>query len=449
MRKFLLLFLFLFGTAFAENDCANEVAVESPLWVKEGVVYSLYLRNFTPNGDFHGATEKLEHLQKLGVNIVWLLPIHPIGKEKRKGTIGSPYSIKDYYAINPAYGNKTDFKQFVKRAHELGLKVILDIVANHTSWDNGLINRADFYKRDASNKIIPPIADWHDVAALDYNQEKVRTYMTDVMKYWLKEYDLDGFRLDAAEMVPVDFWEEARSELHTIKPDIFLLGESDHPEALVDAFDADYAWRFESAVEEIMINGAPATDTLKTALAYEQENYPKGSLHLRFIDNHDKKRALIRYGEKGSLAAAALVFTFNGIPLIYNGMELGDTSESMAPALFEKVPIFWKSQLIRPEFFNFYQKLIALRQDHSALQDGETVWVENSDQNRIVTFLRKNDEENLFVAINLSNQPFKGEVSLAEIEEAVDITPNQPESQFSFPELTLKPWEFRIYQLEN
>ncbi|MBA3722247.1 MAG: alpha-amylase [Parachlamydiaceae bacterium] len=424
-------------------------ALQGPNWVREGVIYSIFTRNFSSEGDFQGITNKLEALKNLGITTIWLLPIHPIGQKMKKGSIGSPYCIQDYYAFYPSYGNKEDFQRLVNRAHQLGLKVIIDMVANHTSWDSVLMNNPDFYKHDIQGNIIPPIPDWHDVAALEYNNPDVRTYMINMIKYWLTEFNLDGFRFDAAGMVPLDFWQQMRKELHEINPNILLLGEGDNPQALAKAFDLDYSWDFERALNNIIQNGAPATSSLQSVLALEQSKFPKNALHLRFSDNHDKKRAITRYGEKASLAVSALIFTFEGVPLIYNGMEVGDTTESTDPALFEKAPIQWHNNVIRPEFKAFYQHMIALRKKHHSLRDGELVWLKNSDNSRIVTYLRKSNDEEFFIAINLSNRPFEGNVENGANNNYTDVTtPLNGESASSgsvnFPSISLKPWEYRI-----
>lgn len=415
---------------FALLASISSLSSDAPSWVEDGVVYSIFPRDFSPTGDLPGVTEKLGDLKKLGVSILWLLPIHPIGQKMKKGTIGSPYSIRDYYAIDPVYGTKADLKKLVAKTHELEMKIILDAVVNHTAWDSVMMKQPEFYLHDAKGNIIPPVADWYDVAALDYNNPHLRAYILDMLKYWLKEFDLDGFRCDAAGMVPLDFWVEVRTELQKIKPDILLLAEGDNPEAMVKAFNLDYAWKFEGVLSDVLENGAPATASLKAVLEYEKKAFPPGSLHLRFSDNHDKARAVVRFGAKGALAASALIFTINGVPMIYNGMEVGDSSESTAPALFEKIPIFWKTAEIRPQFFPFYQQMIAMRKEHPVLRDGEMVWLENSESSRIVTYLRKSKEETFFIAINFSNQPFTGTVS-----------GSKP--------LSLKAWESSINRVSN
>src|SRR5258708_24476004 len=204
-------------------------ARDSPAWVHDGVIYEVFPRQFSAQGDFNGVTAQLDRLQQLGVNILWLMPIHPVGRLKAKGTLGSPYAVRDYYAINPEYGTAADLHRLVHEAHQRHLKLIIDIVANHTAWDSVMMKTPEFYTHDASGKIIPPMPDWSDVADLNYDNAQLRRYMIDMLKYWIREFDLDGFRCDAAGMVPTDFWEQARTELNALQPAILMLAEGGDP----------------------------------------------------------------------------------------------------------------------------------------------------------------------------------------------------------------------------
>src|SRR6267154_3913689 len=212
-------------------------ARSSPAWVHDGVIYEIFPRQFSAQGDFNGVTAQLDRLQQLGVTILWLMPIHPVGKLKAKGTLGSPYAVRDYYGINPAYGAATDLHRLIDEAHRRGLKVIIDIVANHTAWDSVMMNTPAFYSHDAAGHIIPPRPDWADVAGLNYANPTLRRYMIDMLKHWVREFDLDGFRCDAAGLVPTEFWEQARVELDALKPGLFMLAEWDQPALMARAFD--------------------------------------------------------------------------------------------------------------------------------------------------------------------------------------------------------------------
>jgi cyclomaltodextrinase / maltogenic alpha-amylase / neopullulanase len=435
----------------APRDFSKESARgDVPQWVKNGVFYEIFPRQFSSQGNFNGVTAQLDRLKDLGVNILWLMPIHPIGQEKKKGTIGSPYAVRDYYAINPDYGTKEDLKRLVAEAHRRDLKVIIDIVANHTSWDSVMMKTPAFYTRDATGKIVPPVADWADVADLNYEDPALRAYILDVLKSWIREYDLDGFRCDVAGFVPTDFWEKARDDLEKIKPDIVMLAEWDSPDLLVKAFDVDYAWPFHHALSDAAIGIRPAS-AVRTAWEEELRKFPRGALHMRFVDNHDEKRAIARFGERASLAAATIALTLDGVPLVYNGMEVGDTTESGAPALFERLPILWQIAERRPEFPRFFKRMIALRRANPALQQGEVVWLRNGDDTRVVTYLRRTGSEEFLIAVNLSNKPFTGFVEAPG--EFVDVTPDITTQaaeakalRAAVPALALDSWGFRIFK---
>ena len=396
-------------------------------WVRDGVIYEIYPRAFSQQGNFNAITARLDELRDLGVTILWLMPIHPIGQEKKKGTIGSPYAVRDYYAINPDYGTADDLKRLVREAHARGMKVIIDVVANHTSWDSVLMKHPEFYKRDAQGNITYPY-DWYDIAALNYSNQQLRRYMIDMLKFWIREFDLDGFRCDVAGEVPTDFWERARIELEQVKPDIVMLAEAHKAELLVKAFDLDYSWPLHSALTKVLQGEAPAS-VLREEWEKEVKDWPAGALHMRFSDNHDERRAIARFGERAALAASAFVFTLDGVPMIYNGMEVGDTTESGAPALFEKLPIFWSIADRRPEFRKFYKEMMARRRGSKALRRGTLEWVKNSDESRVVSFVRRFEGEEVLVTINFSNRPFAGtvrgsSVSLSAWESKID-TPDK------------------------
>lgn len=430
------------------RDWSKEQARPVRDWVRDGVIYEIFPRAFSPEGNFRGIIAQLDRLKSLGVTILWLMPIHPIGQERKKGTIGSPYAVRDYYAINPDYGTAADLKRLVAEAHQRGMRVILDMVANHTAWDSVMMKNPDFYTRDAQGRIVPPVPDWADVADLDYNNPRLRAYMLDVLRYWVREFDIDGYRCDVAGMVPTDFWETARAELEKIKPDIVMLAEWHSPDLLVKAFDLDYSWPLHNALTDVLMGSAPAT-VLRATWEEERARFPRGALHMRFSDNHDERRAIARFGERGALAASALVFTLDGVPMIYNGMEVGDTTESGAPALFERQPIFWAIAERRPEFPRFYERIVALRREHAALRRGELIWLTNSDEARVVTFLRRDDKDEMLVAINFSNRPFLGTVEVAGSASFVEIAPPLAAGRArptALPVLSLDAYGFRLFR---
>ncbi|HVO10342.1 MAG TPA: alpha-amylase family glycosyl hydrolase [Vicinamibacteria bacterium] len=446
------------GQPAGGRDFSRQTARAAPGWARDAVVYEIFPRDFSAEGDLAGVTASLDRLRDLGVTVIWLMPIHPIGEARRKGTFGSPYSIRDYYAVNPDYGTVDDLRRLVREAHARGLRVILDVVANHTSWDSVMMRTPELYVRDAAGRVQPPNADWSDVAKLDYANPKTRAYMTAMMAHWLREAEVDGFRCDVAGLVPTDFWEQARSALEAVRPDLFLLAEWSSPDLLPKAFDADYAWPFHAALTRVLSLGAPASE-LRAAWEEERRVFPQGSLHLRFSDNHDEKRAIARFGEPAALAAQALVFTLDGIPLVYNGMEVGDTTESGGAALSEKLPVFWAIAERRPEFPRFYREMIALRRAHAALRRGATRWLDNAAADRLVSFLRSDGEEEILVAVNLSSRPLEATLRLAHGTAFSEITPAIPHPvqpggavpprelrPVELPSIALDAWGFRIFR---
>ena len=460
MMSTILLTSYVATYAQTQRDFSKEAARQVRPWVRDGVVYEIYPRTFSKEGNFNGVTMGLDRLKELGVDILWLMPIHPVGQEKKKGSIGSPYAVRDFYAINPDYGTKEDLQRLIAEAHRRGMKVIIDIVANHTSWDSVMMKTPEFYTRDASGKVIPPVPDWADVADLNYNNSQLRAYMLDMLKFWLREYKLDGFRCDVAGFVPTDFWEGARAELEKINPDIIMLAEWHEPELLVKAFDLDYAWPFHAALMDVLQGRKEAT-ALRAAWDDERAKFPRNALHMRFSDNHDERRAIARFGEPAALAASVLMFTIDGVPMLYNGMEVGDTTESGAPALFERLPIFWQIAERRPEFPRFYKQIIALRKANPALRRGRVEWLKNSDDARVLTYARRDGDEEILVAINFSNRPFVGLVEAAGGASFIDVTPDvspplrpgesAPQSVVRartviLPALALDAWGYRIYR---
>jgi cyclomaltodextrinase / maltogenic alpha-amylase / neopullulanase len=431
------------------RDFSKDDARPSPDWVKDAVIYQIFERQYSQKGDFNAITNDLDRLKNLGVTVLWLMPIHPIGKLKSKGTIGSPYAVQDFYAINPDYGTKEDFKKLVSEAHKRGLKVIIDIVANHTAWDSVMMKNKAYYTQDKAGNIIPPVPDWADVADLNYDNPELRKYMTAMLVSWIRDYDLDGFRCDVAGFVPIDFWENARAEVDKIKPETIWLAEWESPELLSKAFNLDYSWENHGMLTQVLHGQKPASE-IRRVWTEQNAKYEKGALRMRFSDNHDERRAIVRFGEKGALAAEVLAFTFDGVPLIYNGMEAGDTAESGAPALFEKLPIFWGFAERRPEFPRFYKSMIELRKNSIALRRGDLTWLKNSDESKVLTFVRKSGSEEILVAINMSNQPFFGAVEASGNYE--EITPNLADdktkivSNNALPSLSLDAFGFRLFR---
>ena len=426
-------------------DAAPAAARQSPEWLRDAVIYEVYPRAFSPTADFKGVTAQLDRLKALGVTVLWLMPIHPTGKLKAKGTLGSPYAVRDFDAINPDYGTPDDLKRLVDAAHRRGMKVFIDIVINHTAWDSVLIEKhPDWYTHDSAGKIVPPNPDWVDVADLDWSRPALRQYMSEMLVRWLRDYGLDGFRCDYASGVPTDFWESVRPELDRVRPGLAFLAEADDPALLSKAFDVDYAWDFYHAMSDALAGREPASH-VREVWQRAEARYPRGALRLRFSDNHDQLRTTGQAGLPAALAASALMFTLDGVPLLYNGMEVGDTTESAAPALFERMPISWEMAERRPQVNSYYRALAALRHAHPALTRGSVRWLRNSDEARVLSYERATTGESLVIAVNLSSQPWSGLVD-ALAGEYEDITPENAQRTAALPALFLAPWQFRVFR---
>ena len=438
----------LSSAALAQTATAPQAASarKSADWIRDSVIYQIWERAYSEKGDFASITKDLDRFKALGVNVLWLMPVNPVGQAKKKGSLGSPYAVKDYYGVNPEYGTKEDLKTLVKEAHKRGLKVIVDVVINHTAWDNTLIDtHPEFYKKNAAGQIIAPVPEWADVAGLDYSQPAVRKYMIEMLKSWIVEYDLDGFRCDVALLIPTAFWEEARREIDKVKPDTLWLAEAEKPDLMVNAFDLDYSWKLHHAITAVVQGTKPASE-IRTIIEDQEREYPRGAMRLRFIDNHDERRAIARLGEPGALAVQSLIFMLDGVPLIYNGMEAGDTSESGDPALFEKIPIFWAFAKRRPEFPATYRSLADLRRSQPALRRGSLVWLDNSDDARIVTFVRKLGNDEIVIALNLSNRPFAGTVKTDGRFDELTPTDGKVRAADPLPAIALRSWQMRVFR---
>jgi len=438
--------LAMFSAAASEPAATNAIPRKSPDWLRSAVVYEIFPRNFSAAGDFNAITARLDELKNLGADILWLMPIHPLGEKLKKGTLGSPYCVRDFYAINPAYGTTNDFKRLIAEAHQRGLKVIMDIVAGHTAWDSVLMAHPEFYKKDANGKINPPYPDWTDVAELDYANSDLRRYMIDMMKYWSQAYGVDGFRCDTAFTVPVDFWEAARTELEQVNPQIIIITDSGAKPALLSkAFDVDYAGNFFSTLDQVMSSEEPA-QLLRESWEHTQQQFPTGALHLRFTDHHNETRATARYGVTGALAAQVLMLTLDGVPLFYNGMEVGDANESADPALFEKMPVFWQPGG-RPPLRDIYRDLIKLRKQHAAFVNPDVFWLQNSASGEVVSFLRRDDKDEYLVLINLSSRNVAGTIELPDVQgfEPVTISGRAKPVDIVLPDFHLGGYGWFIY----
>lgn len=415
-------------------------------WSRNATIYEVNIRQFTPEGTFKAFEKELPRLQKMGIGILWLMPVNPIGVKNRKGTLGSYYAVKDYYGINPEFGSEKDFKNLVNRIHSLGMKVIIDWVANHTSWDNVLIDKhPEWYTKDSTDKIIAPVADWTDVADLDYTKQGLRDYMKEVMCFWLREYDIDGFRCDVAGMIPVDFWNETVPALRQIKP-IFMLAEEEQPDMHDTAFDATYSWQMYRAMNDIA-KGKTTAKKIDSLLAADQKNYPADAYRMRFTSNHDENTwtgtEFERLGS-GARTFAVLTFTLPGIPLIYSGQEAANAKRLR---FFDKDTIQWGSFTLE----EFYSSLIALKKSSDLIASGDSggafIKVPTTNDRQVYCFIRKKAEHRLLVLLNFSDTDQSIQLKGKDFQGLYKSYPSGSEIKLKDGErMTLVPWQYLVYE---
>jgi cyclomaltodextrinase len=369
-------------------------------WVKDAVIYEVYLRSFSKEGTFKTLEARIPELKKMGVTIVSLMPIHPIGELYRKGNLGSPYAVKDFYAVNPEYGTLHDFQSLVNALHQQDLKIVIDLVANYAAWDSELLmEHPDWFQHNEEGAIVSPKIDLFDVALLDYHQHEPRKYMIAVMSYWVKEFDVDGFKCTMAESIPIDFWNAARKEVDKIKP-VIMISEYSRPEYHIKAFDLTYSWRMYPLLSSI-VNKTASVSALDDLLKYESFQFPKESLRLRFGETQEKienTQTYIKFNPQEAKAIAVLKFMIPGVPFIYNGEEVGNSKRLN---LFDKAEIDWSRG---KDFRELYEHLITLRRVHPALRYGSYSSLPNSEYKTVYSFLRSSQRDSLITVMNFGNE---------------------------------------------
>jgi len=373
----------------------------SPEWSKNLTIYEVNLRQYTPQGTLRAFREHLPRLKSLGVGILWFMPIQPIGTVNRKGTLGSYYSVQDYYGINPDFGTLDEFKSLVDEIHELDMYVILDWVANHTAWDNPMSSEhPEWYtKNDEGNFQPPPGTNWDDVIDLDYSNDELRANMTAAMEYWVREVGIDGFRCDMAGMVPTDFWESVIPALQKIKP-VFMLAEWDDPELLENAFHADYNWDLYHVLKDIAA-GEKEFSEIQEYYQIPPKSYPLTALRMNFLDNHDENswgRNMISHFGQNLYPLVTMIFTLPGMPMIYSGQEAKLNKQLR---FFDKDTIPWDDV---PDS-KFYQELINLRKGHKVFWNtNHNLEFMGSLPPGLVGFKRWTKDATFQIVVNLSDQ---------------------------------------------
>jgi glycosidase len=416
-------------------------------WAKSANVYEVNVRQYTAEGTFAAFQTHLPRLKDMGVDVLWFMPITPIGQVKRLGTLGSYYACSDYTSINPEYGTLEDFKKLVAAAHDLGFKVMIDWVANHTGWDHTwTTSYPEFYKRDATGSFYDSNG-WEDVIDLDYTNTTMRQAMIAAMHFWVYECDIDGFRCDMAHLVPLDFWKEARTALDNVKK-LFWLAETEEA-SYHKVFDATYAWELLHKMEAIY-KGTADVRHLDGVFKKYNTLFPEDAIRLLFITNHDENShsgsEFERLGAAAKAFAVLCATWHNGMPLIYSGQELPNTKRLK---FFDKDQIDWKEKV---ELHGFYQTLLKLHKNHPAVCAGDnsikTNRLETSEDDHIFAFTRRKDERQVLVLLNLSpKDKVRFQVEDESITGKFTSTFSGVENDFTNDaSFELQAWEFGVYE---
>ncbi len=423
------------------------IKLEHPEWTRSATIYQINTRQFTKEGTFRAAESHLPRLRALGIDILWLMPINPIGEKFRKGTLGSPYSIRDYRSVNPELGTFADFRHFVDAAHALGMYVIIDWVAAHSAWDNPLVEQhPEWYERNWKGELTSPeFWDWWDTVDFDYDQPELRAYMIESMKYWVREAGIDGFRCDVVYNVPLDFWNQLRPELDAIKP-VFMLAEWEGRDIHAEAFDASYAFKQNRDLQDIVQGRRENIGRLVEYYAWHYGGYPRDAYKLTHVTNHDLNAwdgtQFELFGEALELAIVLSVVN-DGMPMIYNGQEAGNEKQL---AFFDKDEIEWREHPIG----ELYRRLFRLKHDTTALWNGAAgapmVRVFNSDLAHVFSFIREDENGGVFAVFNIS--PEARSVTIADgpaYGEFRDFFSGELATVDQATRLDLPPWGFRVF----
>jgi glycosidase len=419
--------------------------ITTPDWVKNQTIYEVNLRQFTKGGTFKDFVEHLPRLKELCVGILWFMPVQPIGEMNRKGTLGSYYSIRNYTEVNPEFGTLDEFKELIIKIHNLGMYVIIDWVANHTSWDHHWTKEfPDFYDQDENGNFKPPFPEWEDVIHLNYNNPALWHEMISQMEFWVRETNVDGFRCDMAHLVPTVFWNHARYELNKVKP-MFMLAESENHDLLEFAFDTIYNWKLLHGLNDLAA-GKIKTNELLNIAKNGSDHLPKGASELNFTSNHDENSwqgSAIERLHYFLEPLTVLTFTLPGIPLIYSGQEAGNYRRLK---FFDKDEINWKED----KMSGLYQRIIKLKKRNKALwteQEAGFQIIETDHPDKIAAFYRYCGGDELIVITNLSKEELHVKVKLT-IESAIytEIFSNQQFSNSTIQQLSIPPFGYKVFE---
>ncbi|MEA1887030.1 MAG: alpha-amylase family glycosyl hydrolase [Bacteroidota bacterium] len=397
------------GGESSKEEASGKLPCDKPVWSRDAVIYELNVRQFSEEGTFNAVESRVDDLKALGVDVIWFMPVHPIGEVNRKGSLGSYYSIKDFMEVNPEFGTMYDFKSLVDRIHHAGMYVIMDWVPNHSSWDNHLAEEhPDWYVKDSTGNFVSPY-DWTDVIQFDWSNEDLQEYMMNALLYWVEYVDVDGFRVDHPHVTPADFWLEARFEMEEIKPVLMLAENEDRVEFLDKGFDVNYSWELHHLMNQVAQGEAEAAD-LDEALRRDFNKFPDYAYRLRFLTNHDENSWAGTIEERlgdAHEAFAAFMYTIPGVPLIYNGQEVGLNKRL---EFFERDPIEWHESYLT----DFYTSLNTMKEENPALHNGDFggdfAVVELTGDEDVYAYSRTKDDNLVLSIINFDEE--SAEVSL-------------------------------------
>jgi glycosidase len=372
---------------------------QQPAFLDKANIYEVNIRQYTTEGTFNAFARHLPRLKDMGVQILWMMPIHPIGIVKRKGNLGSYYSIQNHTDVNPEFGTKDDLLSLIIAVHAMGMKIIFDWVANHTSWDNiWTLTNPEFFVHDEQGNFKPPY-DWEDVLQIDHTNKNEQAAMINAMKYWVTDFDIDGFRADLAHLTPLQFWKDARTVLSACKKDLIWLAETEEIH-YHEAFDISFTWNWMHRSEEYCKDKI-SFDEMKQSLIDYKKDLPENALKLFFTANHDENTWNgTEYDKYGNLAKAFTVLdhTVNGIPLIYSGQEIPNKKRL---EFFEKDSLQWTE---KPELHTFYKTLVSLRHHSGAISatgKNEFAFFHEGNQKNLLSYSITKDESTVLVFLNL------------------------------------------------
>ncbi|SFC52663.1 Glycosidase [Flexibacter flexilis DSM 6793] len=420
------------------------VVAETKISAQNALYYEVFVRNFSQEGTLAKVEAQLDSIQNLGANVLWLMPIHPISQEKKNGTYGSPYAVKNYYAIDPLQGDTAAFRSLVKAAHQRKMYVVLDWVANHTGWDNPWITEhPEYYTKNSAGQIThPPGTNWLDVADLNYANTDLRNAMINAMKYWVTTFNIDGYRCDHAGGVPADFWKAANDSLRRIKPMLMFAEEEELAQNMfASGFDVCFSWSFYDRLKATFAGSS--TLTLSNLYSSTRNSLPADKAWVYFSSNHDKvswdempSDATSFKSQDGARAAAVITHLLPNASMVYNGQEVGSTQRIN---LFEKQVVNWNTS---PEMRVFYKKILGIRNKYSAFTTGAPTF--HNQSTNVLVFSLKDAEASYLVAVNVRNT--SQTVSLPSAFQGTDVQNLYDNTTSNANNLTLAAYQFVVLQ---